>query len=384
VITQEPSARVAHSFDNLVPYVSQAFGLTTEELERACRPAIEADLPRVLALRRAVTPRTWWNDEEFVRWRYFGRRTDDDQIPFWVFDHAGEILGACGLEPVTLTVDGLPLSAVRGMDIMVRPDIDGRGLGMFMNVVLFRQYPVIIVTGSNASSHQLLSRMYRHTLDLVFWKSLIESRELIERRSVVRPLAGILAAGANVVLRMQRRGRRAARPPGMDIRILPRFDDQVTDLAMRLELPGRIIVRRSAEYLNWRFIENPRCRYTIFAAFVNGVLEGYMVTRLNLARPNPRREGEIVDWLAAGASGPTSPLPALLSAAGEHLVAAGAGLVTCAAHGAEIETAADINGFRFREGQRIPFFVRAASAPVHRRLSSAHGWFLTRGDLDVE
>jgi hypothetical protein len=371
------------SFDNLIPYVSQSLGRTTEELEHACRPAVEADLPRVMALRRAVTAQTWWNDEEYVRWRYFRLRTADGSIPYWICEYAGEILGACGLEPVTLAVDGQPLSAVRGMDIMVRPDIDGRGLGTFMNVMLFRRFPVIIVTGSNSASHHLLSRMYQYTLDLVFWKTLIESRELIDRLKV-GPLSPVLATGANVVLGMQRRHRRAPVPPGMEIRILPRFDAQVTHLALRLEQPGRVIVRRSEEYLNWRFIENPRCRYTVFGAFVKGVLEGYMVTRLNLARFNPRREGEIVDWLAIGASSPTSSLPALLSAAVDHLVDAGAGLVTCAGHGAEIEPAADSQGFRFREGQRIPFFVKADSPTVHRRLSSAPGWFLTRGDLDVE
>ena len=39
-----------------------------------------------------------------------------------------------------------------------------------------------LVTGSNASSHQLLTRMYHHTLDLVFWKTLIASREIVQQR----------------------------------------------------------------------------------------------------------------------------------------------------------------------------------------------------------
>jgi len=266
---------------------------------------------------------------------------------------------------------------------MVRPEIDGRGLGAFINLMLFREFPIIIVTGSNSSSHQLLSRMFHHTLDLVFWKTLIESRELVERLNA-GPASGAITAGANLVLGMVRRRRRTLPRAGTEIRRLPRFDAQVTALARRLEQPGRIIVRRSADYLNWRFIENPRCQYRVFGAFDGGRLNGYVVTRLNLARANPRREGEIVDWLASEAVGPASPLPALLSAAVEDFVEAGAGLVTCAAHGAEIEAAADSSGFRFREGQRIPFFVRASSATVHKRLASAPGWFLTRGDLDVE
>jgi hypothetical protein len=371
------------SFENLLPYISHAFGLTPEELERAYRPAIEADLPEILALRRAVTGAMWWDDEAFVRWRYFSRRTPEGTIPYWVFQRDSEIIGACGLEPVILVVDGNPVHAMRTMDIMVRPDIDGLGLGTFMNLVLFRQFPIITVTGSNSSSHQLLSRMFEHTLDLVFWKTLIESRELIEERFNVGPVSGLIAVGADVVLRALRRHRRTFPPAGMEIRSVAQFDDQVTALAQRMEQPGRIIVRRSADYLNWRFIENPRCQYHVFGAFVGGMLEGYVVTRLNLARGNPRREGEVVDWLASGATAKTPMLRVLLTAAVEDLVGAGARFVTCAAHGAEIEAAADATGFRFREGQRIPFFVKAASPSVQKRLASA-GWFLTRADLDVE
>jgi hypothetical protein len=379
-----PGQPLVRSFENLIPYVSQAFGMTTEELEQAYRPAVESDLPRILALRRAVTPDMWWDDEAFVRWRYFGRRTADGTISYWVFEHRGELIGACGLEPVLLVVDGNPVHAVRSMDIMVRPDVDGRGLGTFMNLMLFRHFPVTLVTGSNASSHQLLSRMYHHTLDLVFWKTLIASREVIEQRLKAGPVSGVIAAGADVVLGVLRRGRRTPPPPGVEVRQISRFDAQVDALSQLFEQPGRIIVRRSAEYLNWRFVENSRCRYRIFGAFADDGLQGYVVTRLNLSRPNPRREGEIVDWLAQGAAGPKSALPALLTAAVEDLVSDGAGFVTCAAHGAEIEAAADSSGFRFREGQRIPFFVRASSSTLHRRLSSAPGWFLTRGDLDVE
>jgi hypothetical protein len=379
-----PGQSLGRSFENLIPYVSQTFGMSEEQLEHAYRPALESDLPRILSLRRAVTQNMWWDDEAFVRWRYFGRRTVDGTVPYWVFELGGEIIGACGLEPVVLAVDGNPVHAVRTMDIMVRPDVDGRGLGTFMNLMLFRYFPVTLVTGSNASSHQLLLRMYHHTLDLVFWKTLITSREIIDQRLKVRPVSRVLAAGADLVLNVLRRTRRTTPPPGIKVREMSRFDHQVDGLSQHFEQPGRIIVRRSAEYLNWRFVENSRCRYRMFGAFSDGALEGYVVTRLNVNRPNLRREGEIVDWLARGAAGPKSPLPALLTAAVENLVGAGAGFVTCAAHGAEIEAAADSSGFRFREGQRIPFFVRASSSTLHRRLSSAPGWFLTRGDLDVE
>jgi len=367
-----------------MPYVAQAVGMSPERLQGAFRPATETDLPGILALRRAAAREMWWDDARFVRWRYFDGR-GPGPTPYWVLERDGEIVGACGLEPVILVVDGEPTEAVRTLDIMVHPGLEGRGLGAFMNLVLFDRFPITIVTGSNPASHHLLTRMFHHTLDLVFWKALIESRGLIETRLPLGPLAGVVAVGADAALALARRARRRKPRSGLDIRELTSFDQRATELALRVERPGRIMVRRDAEYLNWRFLRNPRCEYRAFGAFAGDRMAGYLVSRFNLARPNPRREGEVVDWLADDSHDDgLSPLDALLATALDTHVEAGAGLVTCAAYGAGIEAAARANGFRLRERQTIPFFVRAAQEDVHRRLSSGEGWFVTRGDLDVE
>jgi GNAT superfamily N-acetyltransferase len=375
---------VPESFDRLIPYVAQALGVPNEALLDAFRPATEPDLPGILTLRHAVTPDMWWNDDTFVRWRYLNRAMPDGTVPYWIFVKDSAVLGACGLEPVTLVVDGKPVSAVRTLDIMVRPDMDGRGLGAFMNLMLFKRFPITIVTGCNASSEHLISRMFHHTTDLVFWKTVMASHTLIERL-YTGPLSRTLASGADLLLALARWNRDRGLPTGMNVRELSGFDDRVTDLSLRCEQPGRVLVRRDAEYLNWRFFENPRCRYRAYGAFTGDRLDGYVVTRLNLSRPNPRREGEIVDWLVAGnPDDPHHSLSALVACGLKGLIREGAGLVTCAAHGADVARAVEANGFRLREGQRIPFFVRAGAADLHQRLTSEPGWFLTRGDLDVE
>jgi hypothetical protein len=373
------------SFDRLIPYVGRALGCTDEELLQQFRPAAPADVPGILALRRAVTPDMWWDDEAYIRWRYASRPAPDGRLPYWVFVSNGEVLGACGTEPVTLAIDGRSADAVRTLDIMVRPDLEGLGLGAFMNLVLFRKFAVTIVTGSNESSHRLLSRMFHHAADLVFWKALVASHDVIGERFHSGPLTGIMAAGVDLLRRVVS-WRRDVRPaPGVHVAELFRFDERATALSARCELRGRVLVRRCAGYLNWRFVDNPRCRYVTFGAFKDDSLEAYVVARLNLARPNPRLEGEIVDWLAAGdLADRHANLRALIAAALDELARRGARLVTCAAHGTGVEAAAEANGFAFREGQHIPFFVRAASARVHERLACEPGWYLTRGDLDVE
>lgn len=375
---------MAKSFDRLIPYVGQALGLADEKLLAAFRPAIAADLPDILRLRRAVTPDMWWDDEAFVRWRYLRRMATDGTVPYWIFKDGGAVRGACGLEPVTLVVDGRPVSAVRTLDIMVHPEIDGWGLGAFMNLMLFRHFPITIVTGCNDSSRHLISRMFQHTADLAFWKTVMASRPLIERL-YNGPLSRTVSGGVDLVLAAARWSRNIKLPAGVHIREIVKFDDGVTDLCLRCERPGRVLVRRDADYLNWRFFENPRCQYRAWGAFTGNGLDGYVITRLNLARSNPRREGDIVDWLATGDTDKSRvALPALIRHSVKSLIIDGAGMVTCAAHGADVGPALEANGFRLRDGQQIPFFVKAGSADLHQRLASEPGWFLTRADLDVE
>lgn len=371
------------SFERLAPYVGKALGLSDEGLAAACRPATEAEIPQILALRGAVDPQIWWDDEAFVRWRYFSRPTEAGGAPYWVFVKDGEVLAACGLEPITLAVDACLVSAVRTLDIMVRPDLDGLGLGVFMNLALFRQFPVTLVTGSNDRSHQLLTRMFHHTADLRFWKMPLRGAAVLDARLGGGLASKLASLPADVVLTGWRALSKTAALSGIVVKEMPGFDQRVTELSRRCEAHSKLMVRRSDEYLNWRFVRNPRCRYRLLAAFQGERLEGYLLARFNMARPNPRREAEIVDWLAAPRPDGLSVLPTLVQAAVEVLHEQGAGIVTCAA-AADVAEPLESSGFRFRENERLPFFVRAADPALHARLSVGEDWFLTRGDIDVE
>jgi hypothetical protein len=324
----------------------------------------------------------WWDDERFVRWRYFTRATDAGEVPYWVFVRENEILAACGLEPVTLVVDGSAMPATRTLDIMVRPDLDGLGLGAFVNMALFQRFPVTLVTGSNERSHALLLRMFQHVTDLRVWKVPLRARAVIDAKATLGAAASIVAAPVDLLLSIGRSIVRVPTPAGVAIEKLEEFDPRVADLGRRCESLGRVMVRRTEEYLNWRFVRNPRCSYRLFGAFAGNRLEAYLVTRFNRARQNPRLEAEVVDWLAAP-DAERSVLPALFQAGVDDLCASGAGIVTCAAATSDTSAIA-AGGFRLRPAERIPFFIRAADPMLHERLSVGRDWFVTRGDYDVE
>ncbi len=291
------AAARALTVERMAPIVGRALGMSAADVVEAFRPATAADLRAILDLRRAVAgDDLWWDDERYLRWRYFDGVPADGHAPCWVFEHGGRLLGCVGLEPVTLVVDGTPHPAVRSLDIMVQPAVDGLGIGALINLLLFGRYPLILVTGTSQRSRSLIGRMFAEVAALGVSKLILRSRPVLEGR--LRPRLAVQAAApiADVLLRLRRLAARRAAARDVCVRRLAAFDEEVTALVARGERAGRIVVKRTARYLNWRFVSNPRCAHTIFGAFRDGRLAGFIVTRFNTARPNPRGEAEIVDW----------------------------------------------------------------------------------------
>jgi len=369
--------------DRLGPALAHSLGVSFEHLKNGFRPAVAADFPEILSLRRQVIGEDlWWDDEAFVRWRYFDSEYGGDPRPYWVLTKGTEILGAVGLEPVVLVVDGTPFDARRTFDIMVRPELAGRGIGGFMNLALVETFPVTMVTGSNASSDRLIRRTWDHILDLRASKVAIGSRRYLQRR-VGSAVSRLLGPPADLLLRL-RRGMHRMPPAGWELRQIDAFDASLQPLSRALERPGRIIVRRSHDYLNWRFVRNPRCRYHIAAAFHQGAMRGYVVSRFNERRANPTRQAEIVDCMAGPGDAADDFLPFLLRAAIERLAADGAEVVASLNSAASNQLALLKAGFRPRPTERLPFFVRASAPDIHARLSRSEDWMLTLADFDVE
>ena len=84
-----------------------------------------------------------------------------------------------------------------------------------------------------------------------------------------------------------------------DVRVrehVDRFDGTFDDLAIATCAPNTIRQMRSSQFLNWRYKDNPRRRYKVFAAARDGILYGYIITRL--IKFENREIGYIVDFVA--------------------------------------------------------------------------------------
>lgn len=374
----------ALSVGRLAPYVARALGMTAGDVIEAFRPAAPGDLAAIMELRRAVAGgNLWWDDERFLRWRYFDA---PDRTPrYWVFEHAGRLLGGVGLEPVTLVVDGMPHAAVRSLDIMVHPSVDGLGIGALVNLLLFARYPLMLVMGTSERSRSLIGRMFVEVTALGVSKLVLRSGPVLDGRLKPGLAVPVVAPAIDVLLRLRRL---ATRQSARDLVVarLARFDEAVTALAARAEGPGRLVVRRTADYLNWRFVENPRCAHAVFGAFRQNRLVGYVVTRFNTARPNLRGEAEIVDWIVDGGTAPEDAarvMTALLQVALDDMQRQGASIVKHLTSDAQSQRLARRSGFVFRPDERLPFFFHASEPGLAARLASG-GWYLTACDFDVD
>ncbi|MDR7420456.1 MAG: GNAT family N-acetyltransferase [Armatimonadota bacterium] len=381
------AAAQALSVDRLAPHVARALGMATSQVLEAFRPAAPGDLPAILDLRRAVAGNgLWWDDERFLRWRYFDGMPGSERGPYWVFEHDGRLLGCVGLEPVTLVVDGVPHPSVRSLDIMVHPSVDGLGIGALINLLLFRRYPLMLVTGTSERSRSLIGRMFSEVTALGASKLLLRSRSVLEGRLEPHLAVSIAAPVVDALLRLRRLAGRRVRRYGLRVARLAAFDDDVDALAGHSERAGRIIVRRTSRYLNWRFVSNPRCSHAIFGAFQGNRLAGFIVTRFNTARPNPRGEAEIVDWLVDDEASPEEAdavMAALLEAGLGYLERQGASIVRQLTSDAESQRRTRGHGFVLRPDERLPFFIHAEEAALHQRLARG-GWYLTGCDFDVD
>ena len=107
----------------------------------------------------------------------------------------------------------------------------------------------------------------------------------------VRPkaVAGAASAAANFALATRDSLRRSK--SRAEISAHPgRFTGEFTDLADRADAGGAGHVHRTADYLNWRFLDHPHRRYEILAAREGKELKGYLIFM------EEGGDARIVDW----------------------------------------------------------------------------------------
>lgn len=275
--------------------------MTPDELRASFQPAQLRHLPSILYMRSQGNPLPW-DDQRYLQWRYDFVGKPDSRGRLMISAQGDTVLGMVGIEKVRLFHDKKILDAVLVMDIMVDPSLYSTGLGAWLNMAIFDQYPVVFEIGANPNSIGLISRLFHLLPNCKYYVAPIRFDQYLAKRLRIPFLASLLAVPANFGFQLWRTMVSHQIPSSWSLRDLTQFDDTVDRLFTRRWNGDSITVERSSSYLNWRLFASPRARYSVLAAFEGSEMVGYIAyQRYN--QSDGLKSFRLVDWLLDGRYG---------------------------------------------------------------------------------
>lgn len=399
------------SFERTTAIVARGAGVPVPELLAGLRVATAEDLQAIVALRREVYGGpVSWDDSRYLAWRYGLGSPRKAYATLRILTVRERLVAAIGAEEVTVRAEaasggaaatggataasdgataasdgatagsgGLPVGsggapletrAACAMDLLALPALHEIGIGAWLNLVLFREYPLVIALGANSNSAGLVQRLYTSLPGRRTYQLALDAREFLSRRIHVpllrEPASAVLSALVSARNRWFVRGSRIR---NVGVEPLTRFGED-WDEALRAEPPaGTISMRRHADYLNWRFVDNPRGRYRILAALSAGRPTAYVIFRMSRDEA-ARRSAHIADWWI-GAHAAPGTFAALIGATITAARAGSAHYVSATALGARYVSDLRGVGFLARSEAHKPTGYQTTEPPLAARLATA-------------
>jgi len=313
------------------------------------------------------------------RWQYLDNPfTGPDGPEIWVARDETGPLGQYASMPVRLWWGGREVRSSWGMDVFLRPEARGRGVGAQLFTAWSDHVEVALGLGLTPSSYGLFQKLRYHDVGPVpFYVRVLDAGVVARRR--LGPVAGALAApflGAALALLAPER-----RAPGegtVEVRSATGFGPEYDTLWQRARGSYAMCVRRDAAYLTWKYSRCPNRAYDVREARREGELVGYCVTRE--AEHGGVRLGWILDVFAD--AGDAAAKDALIGAALAGFRAAG--VARAQAFSMNAALGADLRRRGFRSGRSpMQFCVRSRvdDADVFERTGD---WHVVFGDSDME
>jgi hypothetical protein len=371
-------ARQTLSLDKTTRLVARALGMSAEALTEGLRPVTPGDLPAVMALRQQVLGSALsWDDRAYLRWRYAFDPAALHLAQCWILMRGDDLLAMIGLEPVDLRAQGRVQTAHVAMDIMVRPDLDGSGLGVWINQSVCARLGCLLAVGSNINSRSVIARTFETMPDRRSWHHPLRFGHFMRKRVGPGPLSGVLAGVADIAGVVWRKLTWGLPSSGIKVEPVSRL---APDVAAWLESvghdahDGQVRVARSAERWAHRILANPRTRCSVWLAREAGRPVGLLATRLM-----PLDEGRccvhVLDLVMDGPAASRS-LRALMAAAASSGHAAGAAYLSISCYDAELE--ARLAGMQFvQQGNAFETMAwHCADEGFVAAVNASRGWSL--------
>lgn len=366
--------------------LAKRLGCSSEQMLEGFAPAQAADLDQVIPWRAENQPEELpAGDRDYLRWRYnFG----DNTLPgnrksfLWLLKIKGEILCMMGAQHHTLHTGGQNLDIAYPLDLLVRKDLNGSGLGAWINLAIQDKYPILLVIGGGTrDSARLIRRLFRAMPDRKTWKLPVSTEGTLRRLLPIAILARPISTVADGLLSLKRGFHRGTwRASGIHLEPIERFPGDIARLTRNWPTED-IYLERSADFLNWRFIDNPGIDYQALLIYRKQQLLGYVVYHLYHSLENKQMQASIDDLIwerGGGISAQQQRLQCILAASIDHLIARKARLISLASYGDQADRTLQQLGFlRRKDEQTFSIFSRMADDDY---LFQPERWYLSNAE----
>jgi len=285
--------------------------------------------------------------EGFWQWR-FGHNPNGQPITELAWD--GDVLaGHYTVSPIQLRVNGVDYAAALSGTTMTHPDYQGLKLFPILSERVYgrmTEVGMLMVMGfPNNFSHRIIVRD-------IAWTDIHEMP----------------------TFRKDFDDGRALPTPSLEVQPIEQFDARFDALWERVKDQNPVMVKRTAAYLNWRYVSNPSFKYTRLALVQNGDVLGYAV-----CKPYQQELADLVDLLAVDDKAALE----LVIGVVEWAKGQGAkGLNMWLNYTLPLHRT--LEGFGFRNAEPITYFGGRITHPnLNPDVFSFRNWHLMMGDSDV-
>jgi GNAT superfamily N-acetyltransferase len=242
-------------------------------------------------------------------WQYRENPRSDGAPEIWVAREGGRILGQYASMPVRLWWGDREVRASWGMDVFLREEVRGQGVGALLFDTWSQNVDVALGLGLTTSSYSLFQKLgYRDVGPVPFYRKILDPAAVLARRvgRAAATIAGPLLGAALRSLNPEAPEGGA----GVAVRPATGFGPEYDRLWARARSSYAMCVRRDAAYLEWKYERCPHRRYARWEARRGDDLVGFAVSRHEDYRG--LRLGWITDVFAEASDG--AARQALLSA----------------------------------------------------------------------
>ena len=242
------------------------------------RRAVEALYRRVFGTDAADASRLRWE------WQYGRNPNNPAEGPqIWLAREGTSIIGQYATMPVKLSVRGTPVDASWGMDVMVAPERQRKGIGEVLFRTWDRNTGAALGLGLSDSSYRLFRKLRWPDVGPIPCLVKPLTRRALRRANWPLPVNRLVSAVTLPFIKIIAR----SRPLRAEPKLIRRFDDRFTTFWQRVAPKFAFSVVRDAAYLNWKYFSAPHVRYFAVALEHDDGVAGYAVYR-HLYEPRGR------------------------------------------------------------------------------------------------